>query len=293
MGNTVDKVLNVAKNEIGYLEKSTAAYKKDPDIIYQKTEGAGYDNITKYGKEMHSIYPAVMDFPAAWCDCFVDYCFYLAYGITTAKSLLCGNFDDYTVASATMFYKHGALNREPKVGDQIFFSRDGSLYQIYHTGIVTEVTDSVVKTIEGNTSQTRSVEPNGGGVFEKSYSRASRTIVRAWFGHPKYDESEPGVETQSDAAAGAAKTQHAQLKIKATKYQPDRHITGTYSVTASTLELRRGAGTEFESMGAMLRGTKVQCYGYFDLRGGKRWYLVYCPQWQITGYCSSEYLKKI
>ena len=39
--NTVDKVLNIAANEVGYLEKSTAAYKKDPTCIDEKTRGAG------------------------------------------------------------------------------------------------------------------------------------------------------------------------------------------------------------------------------------------------------------
>ena len=82
--NTVDKVLKIAMNEVGYLEKSKSAYQKNHDIIYEKTAGAGSDNYTKYGKDLHDIYPSVMDFPAYWCDDFVDRCFYKAYGVTTA-----------------------------------------------------------------------------------------------------------------------------------------------------------------------------------------------------------------
>jgi len=46
------------------IEKSKSAYIKDKNVIYRKTSGAGYDNYTKYGYEMHKIYPSVMDFPA-------------------------------------------------------------------------------------------------------------------------------------------------------------------------------------------------------------------------------------
>ena len=59
MANTVDKVLNIAEAEVGYLEKKTNA---DLD---SKTKNAGYNNYTKYGRDMHKLYPSVMDFPAA------------------------------------------------------------------------------------------------------------------------------------------------------------------------------------------------------------------------------------
>ncbi len=187
MANTVDKVLKIAEAEVGYLEKSSAAYNKDHNVIYEKTGGAGSSNITKFGKEMHKIYPEVMDFPAAWCDAFVDWCFYKAYGVTTAKSLLGGNFDDYTVASALMYQKHKALDRKPSVGAQIFFAHGGSVQGIYHTGLVYKVDGLYVYTIEGNTSGGPAVVANGGGVFKKQYTLKSMTIQNAWFGHPKYD----------------------------------------------------------------------------------------------------------
>ena len=79
MGNYASKVIEIAKAEEGYLEKSAAAYKKDPKVLDEKTDGAGKDNYTKYGRDMHKVYPAVMDFPAYWCDAFVDWCFYKAW----------------------------------------------------------------------------------------------------------------------------------------------------------------------------------------------------------------------
>jgi uncharacterized repeat protein (TIGR02543 family) len=186
MANTVDKVLKIAEAEVGYLEKSKAAYQKDSKILYEKTKGAGSDNYTKYGKEMHDLYPSVMDFPAYWCDCFTDYCFYKAYGVTNAKKLLGGNFDDYTVASAQLYKNKNAYYKSnPKVGDQIFFN-NGT--RICHTGLVYKVDSNYVYTIEGNTSGANGVVSNGGGVAKKKYALNYNRIDG--YGRPKYDVEE-------------------------------------------------------------------------------------------------------
>ncbi len=184
--NTVDKVLMVALNEVGYLEKKSNAQLDD------KTANAGSANYTKYGRDMHNIYPAVMDFPAAWCDAFVDWCFYKAYGVATAKSLLNGNFDDYTAASAQMYKNKGAWYTSPKVGDQIFFT--DSKGGICHTGLVYDVDDHTIYTVEGNTSGASGVIANGGGVCKKSYPISHNRI--AGYGRPKYDTTE--LETVND-----------------------------------------------------------------------------------------------
>jgi hypothetical protein len=191
--NYASKVIVVAEAEVGYLEKSASAYKKDPSILDKKTDGAGKDNYTKYGRDMHKIYPSVMDFPAYWCDAFVDWCFYTAYGITTAKSLLGGNFDDYTVASCQMYEKKSALGTTPKKGAQVFFTKNGKSSGCHHTGIVYKVDNTSFYTIEGNTSGASGVVSNGGGVAKKSYKIASYS-GKVLFGYPKYDE-----ETSSDS----------------------------------------------------------------------------------------------
>lgn len=179
MANTVDKVLKIAEEEVGYLEK------KSNSQLYDKTANAGSANYTKYGKEMHDIYPSIMDFPAAWCDAFCDWCFYKAYGISTAKSLIGGNFDDYTVASAQKYKDKGAwYTSNPKVGDQIFFKNST---RICHTGLVYKVDNTYVYTIEGNTSGASGVIANGGGVCKKKYDLNYSSI--AGYGRPKYDVS--------------------------------------------------------------------------------------------------------
>lgn len=196
MANTVDKVIKVAETEVGYLEKSKSAYQKNPAVLDKKTEGAGSDNYTKYGRDMHKIYPGVMDFPAYWCDCFVDWCFYQAYGTSNAKALLGGNFDDYTVNSAQLYKNKNAYIKRgagtPKVGDQIFFRND---QRICHTGLVYKVDATTVYTIEGNTSTGSGVVANGGGVAKKSYSLTNTRIDG--YGRPKYDRSASAPTTPS------------------------------------------------------------------------------------------------
>jgi hypothetical protein len=186
MANTVDKVLKVAADEVGYLEKSKAAYLKDPSVLYKKTAGAGSDNYTKYGKEMHEIYPQVMDFPAYWCDCFVDWCFQKAYGVSNAKGLIGGNFDDYTPNSVNLYKKKNAYfkrgEKTPQPGDQIFFQNE---VRVCHTGIVVSVDSKYVYTIEGNTSNKAEVVQNGGCVARKQYLLTS-TYING-YGRPKYD----------------------------------------------------------------------------------------------------------
>lgn len=182
-----DKVLEIALKETGYLEKSWSSYRANPSIIYDKKKGAGSDNITKYGNEMHKVYPETMDLYSAWCDAFVDWCFYTAYGVATAKSLLGGGFDDYTVASAQLYKNKGAYHKGTagiKPGDQIFF-QNGK--RIYHTGLVVATDSSTIFTVEGNTSSNKTdVEANGGGVWTKEYSYSNSKIDG--YGRPPYEK---------------------------------------------------------------------------------------------------------
>ena len=193
---TADRVLAIAMAEEGYLEKSRQAYVKNHKILDSKEDGAGSENYTKYGRDMHALYPKVMDFAQSWCDCFVDWCFYQAFGEEDAKALLGGRFDDYTRNSAKLYQNMKAWHTDnPKVGDQIFFmNKEG---KICHTGLVYKVADGKVYTIEGNTSSADGVVANGGCVRKKEYSVRYQRI--AGYGRPKYDPN-PMTEEEIEEA---------------------------------------------------------------------------------------------
>ena len=87
----IDKLINIANTEVGYLEKSWSAYNANPEVIYDKTAGAGNDNVTKYAKEMDDL--EVYNGPKqgyAWCKVFVDWCMVQAFGLDRAEQLLYG-----------------------------------------------------------------------------------------------------------------------------------------------------------------------------------------------------------
>ena len=56
MGYDRNIVINLAKAEENYLEKRDGNLK----YLYDKTANAGSKNYTKYGREMHDIYPEIM-----------------------------------------------------------------------------------------------------------------------------------------------------------------------------------------------------------------------------------------
>lgn len=168
--NPREKLIQIAKQEDGYLEKAS---NKDLD---SKTANAGKNNYTKYARDL---YPSLQGQP--WCDMFVDWCFVQAFGEVKARQLLCGGFSAHTPTSAQYYKNMGRWSLIPEHGGQIFFKNS---VRICHTGIVTKVIDGRVYTIEGNTSGASGVIANGGGVCEKSYPISHAGI--AGYGMPDW-----------------------------------------------------------------------------------------------------------
>jgi hypothetical protein len=121
-----------------------------------------------------------------WCDAFVDWCFVSAFGDVDAKRLL-GGYSNYTPTSSQYFKNMKQwYTKNPEVGDVVFYKNSE---RINHTGIVYGVDNTYIYTVEGNTSSTSDVEPNGGGVFLKKYLLTNSKI--AGYGRPNYDEYIP------------------------------------------------------------------------------------------------------
>lgn len=173
------EVIKVAEAEVGYLEKKSN-YRLD-----EKTANAGNNNFTKYGRDLYEWTKKeagdTYGVDYQWCDQFVDWCFVKAYGIKAARELL-GGWSAYTPTSAQYYKNMGRWSNTPQYGSQIFFH---NAERICHTGLVYKVTDTMVYTIEGNTSDGVTVIPNGGSVCKKSYARSNSRI--SGYGMPKYN----------------------------------------------------------------------------------------------------------
>lgn len=149
--SAIDKLIEIAENEVGYLEKKSNSQLDD------KTANAGSANYTKYWRDIKPEYQG-----QPWCACFVTWCFVQAFGAEMAKKLLKHYPYVYCPTMASLF----PLNANPHRGDIVIFYHNGTFT---HTGIVTKVNGDYFETVEGNTSGGSTIIANGGGVCRKSY----------------------------------------------------------------------------------------------------------------------------
>ena len=70
--NAIDKLIQIAKNEIGYLEKASNSQ------LDSKTANAGENNYTKYWRDIKPDYQG-----QPWCAAFVSWCMMKAFGLDT------------------------------------------------------------------------------------------------------------------------------------------------------------------------------------------------------------------
>ena len=171
-------IVAIALAEVGYREKATNS------MLDDKTANSGSNNWTKYARDLAAAgYYNGNKNGYAWCGVFVDWCFFKAYGAVKGQRIQCqsGPLGAGCIYSAQYYQQKGRYDRKPKVGDQVFFQTGG---QIGHTGIVVEVTDTTITTVEGNSSDQ---------VKKNTYSRSNGYI--AGYGHPLYSDT-PAAATE-------------------------------------------------------------------------------------------------
>ena len=147
----IKKVIDIAKGELGYLEKRSN-YNLD-----DKTANAGQNNYTKYWRDIKISYQG-----QPWCAAYVTWILVQAFGVDITTKLLKHYPFVYCPTLGDLF----KLNSNPKVGDIVLFHRKGTFA---HTGIVIGVNGDYFTTIEGNTSGGSTIIANGGGVCQKGY----------------------------------------------------------------------------------------------------------------------------
>ena len=164
-------IVNIALAEVGYREKASNASLDDPQA------NAGGGNWTKYARDLAAAgYYNGNKNGYAWCDVFVDWCFFKAYGAKEGQRIQCqtGDLGAACIYSAQYYMMQGRYDHNPLPGDQVFFNVNG---QIGHTGIVVAVTGNSIDVVEGNSSDR---------VQKLTYDKSSSRI--AGYGHPLYGE---------------------------------------------------------------------------------------------------------
>ena len=117
--------------------------------------------------------------------------------------------------------------------------------------------------------------------------------TRTWkkHGHLPYVEYPVSTSKGPESVKPSAVT---EVKAKGYAKSFNKSVSGTYTVTASSLNVRDGAGTDNKVLVAIPKGTKVRCYGYYTTINGVKWLYVQFTYKRVTytGFCSSSYLKK-
>ncbi len=189
-------IVSIALAEVGYREKASN------DSLDEKTTNAGAANWTKYARDLAAVgYYNGNKNGYAWCDVFVDWCFFKAYGAIEGQRIQCqtGPLGAGCIFSAQYYQQAGRYDRNPKVGDQVFFQTGG---EIGHTGIVVEVTASSIVTVEGNSSNQ---------VKKNTYSRSSSYI--AGYGHPLYSDTDGTDAVQESSPVPVPALQTCEVKV--------------------------------------------------------------------------------
>lgn len=231
----IEKLLQTAKNELGYMEKASFAH------LDEKAANAGAKNITKYARDLDAlgVYHAKKQ-GLPWCDIFVDWCFVTAFGLEQGLSITYqprGGYGAGCTESANYYKQNKAFFRpsvKPHPGDQIFFSNDGGK-TMAHTGIVERVDANMVYTIEGNTNPIGGLIANGGMVCSKSYSR--QYIRIAGYGRPNYAKIKMGdFMTGQEIVDALTPGEAASIITKALEFQAALDVGALNAKTRAELE---------------------------------------------------------
>ena len=213
------EIVAIALAQIGYKEKASNKNLDDP------AANAGSANLTKYARDLASAgYYNGNKNGFAWCDVFVDWCFFKAYGKDEGQRIQCqtGPYGAGCTYSMQYYQQQGRCDKNPKVGDQIFFRYSGS-NGADHTGIVVEVSSSQIVTVEGN---------SGNQVKKNTYARSNSTIIG--YGHPLYDEDD--VTTAAPAPSPVAETKKTEATEKAVTVSLNQLSQGSTGAQVKTIQ---------------------------------------------------------
>ena len=259
--NAIQTVIDIAKNEVGYLEKASNSN------LDSKTANAGSANYTKYWRDIKPNYQG-----QPWCAVFVTWVFVNAFGANLTSKLLKHYPYVYCPTMASLF----TLNANPKKGDIVIFYRNGTFT---HTGIVTSVSGDYFTTVEGNTSGGSTIVANGGAVCSKDYYNSNLPGTK--FCTPDWsivaNESEELSMSQYEELKGlitSLQEENAKLKQKNVKIEAVLESTFIFNWVDSNMpDWAKDAVTAAMQSGAVQGNEKGELnLSYKDLRNIVREY---------------------
>ena len=171
-GDGVTDTLAVALSQLEYVEGTSTSG-------FSGTQGGG-GNFTEFCRNYGE------GNAYAWCAAYVSFCLFQSRATTDStkntiwRGIYCptwyNRFKDAGRAHAA------SSDYTPQSGDLVFFKGSG------HIGIVRYSKNGKVYTIEGNTSNSAGLNPEGGGVYCKSYDRGYSKFDG--FGTPPYKKND-------------------------------------------------------------------------------------------------------
>ena len=227
-GEGVERLLNVAKNELDYQEKSSNSK------LDKKHANVGSANYTKYGAFTGAN-------GAAWCASFVSWVFNQAFG-KDAKKVIRGPYSAAVDGLWGNMKKADAMKKKPQPGDIIIYKNGTS-----HTGIVESVNDKkkTFTSIEGNTSGGKEGFDRDGGIVARKTGRPWNYSKVTGFGRPDWSavSSSSGIDTSTDPRYNKNKDKKKDKKGKKNKSGKGSGLLDIIN-SPNFIEYTSGSGTD-------------------------------------------------
>ncbi|MGN0526256.1 MAG: InlB B-repeat-containing protein [Acutalibacteraceae bacterium] len=179
-GDNAKDIVNVAKSQVGYHEGSLSG----------NTDSS--NNITEYGRWFGNQ-------GSAWCNMFVSWCAYVAGVDVSVLPKLTSATNSYysTMASVGAQRFSFSSGRSLKPGDLIFVCADGGYGCIDHIGLVADVDDTTIYTVEGNLSDSvKACEYSVSSGYSSYYHARINYVAR-----PNYEDNLPTAKDITDATS--------------------------------------------------------------------------------------------
>lgn len=185
-------------------------------------------------------------------------------------------------------------------------SADNGIAVLYHAKIdisdslncrTSPVNGDVVKQYPGGAVVTISREKDGWGYTGEGWVSLD-FVQKIMELSPKKDATSTDTSAQKTAASAPDQPVPVDAERVATgvAHSFDKELAGEYAVTASDgLHVRDDGNAESESLAYLPLGTKVHCYGFYNMTNGVKWLYIQVTFGGVkyTGFSSSEFLKKL